>query len=172
MLKTYVLSVLRWESGTEEPDVRVSHRKKETRQTWQDKAKENECFNYGLLPWSKGLALGVWEGQILFVPPLTYPQQAAVFIHPRCNTVGICLVKGICTYWSYINQSLKLEQVPMCTPSLCSEQGEHANTTNLYKICLSSVTCHFQPLLEATASLFLWPLIKPLSQKSSRTLGF
>ena len=35
MLKTYVLSVVRWESRTEGPDVRVSHRKKETRQTWK-----------------------------------------------------------------------------------------------------------------------------------------
>lgn len=37
MLKMYVLSVVRWERRTEGPDVRVSHRKKETRQTCKTK---------------------------------------------------------------------------------------------------------------------------------------
>lgn len=94
----------------------------------------------------------------------------AVFIHPKCNVVDICLVKGVSTYRSYTNQSLKLNEVPAYLLSPSSEQGEHTNT--IKKKCLSSVTCHFQPVLEAKASLCLWPVIKPLSQESSRTLGF
>lgn len=112
------------------------------------------------------------EGTSRFLASSDIPTQAAGFIHSECNAVDICLVKGISTYRSYINQSLKLDQVPMCLLFPSSEQGEHTNPIDPYKKCLSSVTCHFQPVLEARASVCLWPLMKPLSQESSETLGF
>lgn len=109
------------------------------------------------------------EGANMFPPSSAVPTPAG-FIHPKADVVGSCSVKSVSAHQSHISQSLKHNQVTTCLLSFSSEQGEHTNS--ITKKCLSSVTCHFQLVLEARAILCLWPLIKPLSQENSRTLGF
>lgn len=61
------------------------------------------------------------------VPASSAISTSAGFVHPKADVVGMCSVKGASAHQSFISQSLKHNQVPMCLLSFPSEQGEHTN---------------------------------------------